>query len=150
VRLEGRGEQVVGALDAQPVGAGEGPVEVAYVVAADELGRLVDDHVRPDGRHGGAHRAAVEDVEDDGRGAGLAQGAGAPLRARGADDLVAALDEPGADGARGAGDEHTHLVPPGMSAPADEMRPPAVTCHARRCYSVSGWTWTTRPTCAPT
>jgi hypothetical protein len=73
------GEQVVGALGAQPVGLGEGAVEVPAEARVCERGRLVDDRVRLGTRDRLPHGLRVECVEHDRLGAERAQ----PLCLRG-------------------------------------------------------------------
>ena len=63
------GEQVIGALRAQPVGHGERLVEVAAELERGQRGELVHDDVGPRGEHGLAHGGGVERVEDDRLGA---------------------------------------------------------------------------------
>ena len=92
-RLTGGGEQVIGALGAQPVGRGEHLVEVAAELERGQRRKLVHDDVGPRAQHCLAHCGGVERIEDDRLGAHrpdvLRAVAGGP------EHVVTALDELG-------------------------------------------------------
>jgi hypothetical protein len=91
------GEQVVGALGAQPVGHRERLVEVAAEREAAQRGELVHDDVGPRAHDRLAQPGGVERVDDRRLGAHVVHGRGRTARAAG--DVVAALDELGDEAA---------------------------------------------------
>ncbi len=64
-RLARRVEEGVGALGPEPVGLGEGFIELPGKAATGKRRRLVDDHLRPGVEHGFAHGCGIEQVERD-------------------------------------------------------------------------------------
>ena len=68
--LVGGGDEVAGALAAQPVREREVALDRPRVQAAGDRGELVDHGLRPGLRDGGVHRRGVERVGDDGLGTG--------------------------------------------------------------------------------
>jgi hypothetical protein len=109
-----RGQQVVGALGAQPVGGGDHALGAAERGRPAERGELVHDHLGlgPGDRAG--DRLRVERVHDHRFGAQAREAFGPGRRPGGADDLVAPGDElgdqRGSDGAGRTGDEDPHDV----------------------------------------
>ncbi len=118
-RLRG-GQQVVGALGAQPVGLREGAVEVPQVHRADRR-QLVHDDVRLGGRHGGRHLLGVQRVRHHRRRTQLAQHRLLGLAAR---HRV-----------------HRRARPPPAAAPAaaPSLRLPPATNTFIACSLVSSW-----------
>jgi hypothetical protein len=62
-RLPGR-EQMIGALDPQPVGQREIAIEVTQVQRRWNRGQLMDDHLRPCRRHGLGDLLGIKRVRD--------------------------------------------------------------------------------------
>ncbi len=110
----GRGQQRVGALGPQPVGDGEGLVQVAAEADAGQRGGLVHDRLRPGGEHGRAHGGRVEQVEPDRFSAERFQHPGAGRGVMGAGHLVPGVDEladqVAPERAAGARHEDSHRV----------------------------------------
>ena len=103
------------ALRAEAVGGGERPLEAPEVEVAGQRGHLVDDRVGLRGGDGGAHRVAVEAVEDDRLDALRPQALHLRGSAGGAGDGVAVAEEEGderlTDGAGRPGEEDVHASP---------------------------------------
>ena len=106
------GEQVVGALGAQPVGLRERPVEVPAEARVRERGRLVDDRIGGGFEHRLAHGACVEKIERNRFCAERADALAAAGRGVGADHLVPGIDqlsnEAAADRTAGSCNEDSH------------------------------------------
>ena len=120
-RLARGREQRVGALGPQPVRLRERAVEVAREGQVRQGRRLVDDRVRRGLEHGPAHGRAIEQIERDRLGAERPEVLRLLGRPRGADHLVASLDElgdqPGADRTARSCNEYSHWVAPSVTSP---------------------------------